>query len=68
MPTNLAIDDRLIVEAQRLGRHRTKKDAVTAALDEYIQRRKQQDILPLFGTIEYGRGYDYKKERTRKRA
>ncbi len=68
VPTNLAIDDRLIVEAQKLGRHRTKKDAVTAALDEYIQRRKQQDILPLFGTIEYDRSYDYKKERTRKRA
>src|SRR2546422_4397604 len=68
MPTNLAIDDRLITEAQKLGRHRTKKDAVTAALDEYIQRRKQQDILPLFGTIEYDRNYDYKKERTRKRS
>jgi hypothetical protein len=68
MPTNLAIDDHLIEEAQKLGRHRTKKAAVTAALDEYIQRRKQQDILPLFGTIEYESGYDYKKERTRKRA
>ena len=68
MPTNLAIDDRLIEEAQKLGRHRTKKDAVTAALDEYIRRRKQQDILPLFDTIEYDRSYDYKKERTRKRA
>jgi hypothetical protein len=68
MPTNLAIDDRLITEAQKLGRHRTKKDAVTAALDEYIQRRKQQDILPLFGTIEYDSDYDYKKERTKKRA
>lgn len=68
MPTNLAIDDRLITEAKKLGHHRTKKDAVTAALDEYIQRRKQQDILPLFGTIDYGTNYDYKKERTRKRA
>lgn len=67
MPTNLALDDRLIEEAQKLGRHRTKKDAVTAALDEYIQRRKQQDILPLFGTIDYENNYDYKKERTRKR-
>ena len=67
MPTNLAIDDRLIEEAQKLGRHRTKKATVTAALDEYIQRRKQQDILPLFGTIEYDSRYDNKKERRRKR-
>lgn len=68
MPTNLAIDDRLITEAQKLGRHRTKKDAVTAALDEYIQRRKQHDILPLFGTIDYDANYDSKKERNKKRS
>jgi hypothetical protein len=67
MPTNLAIDDRLIEEARKLGRHRTKKDTVTAALDEYIQRRKQQDILALFGTIDYDPSYSYKRERHRKR-
>lgn len=63
MPTNLALDDRLINEAVRLGRHRTKKDAVNAALDEYIRRRKQQRILSLFGTIDYDQTYDYKRER-----
>jgi hypothetical protein len=68
MPTNLAVDDRLIEAAQKLGRHRTKKDAVEAALDEYIQRRMQHEILPLFGTIEYDDRYDYKRERSRKRA
>ena len=67
MPTNLAIDDRLIEEARKLGRHRTKKDTVTAALDEYIQRRKQQDVLALFGTIDYDPSYNYKRERHRKR-
>lgn len=67
MPTNLDLDDRLIEEAQKLGQHRTKKDAVNAALGEYIQRRKQQDILALFGTIEFDEAYDYKRERTRKR-
>jgi len=53
--TNLAIDDRLIEEARKLGHHRTKKDTVNAALDEYIQRRNKLDILKLFGTIEYDR-------------
>jgi len=67
MPTNLAIDDRLIAEAQKLGRHRTKKETVTAALDEYVQRRKQQRILSLFGTIEYNANYDYKRERQKRR-
>lgn len=68
MPTNLAIDDRLIDQAKRLGRHRTKKDTVNAALDEYIRRRKQVALVPLFGTIEYDTRYDYKIERAKKRS
>jgi Arc/MetJ family transcription regulator len=67
VPTNLAIDDRLIAEAQKLGRHRTKKETVNAALDEYVQRRKQEQIRSLFGTIDYDGSYDYKRAR-RKRA
>ena len=63
MPTNLAIDDRLIDEARRIGNHATKKEAVTAALDEYIRRRKQLEILDHFGTIDYDPTYDYKKMR-----
>jgi hypothetical protein len=66
MPTNLAIDDRLIAEAQKVGRHRTKKEAVTAALDEYIRKRKKLDVLEMFGKIDYDENYDYKRERERK--
>jgi hypothetical protein len=65
MPTNLAIDDRLIEEARRIGQHATKKEAVTAALDEYIRRRKQVGVLDLFGTVDYYEGYDYKANRSR---
>lgn len=63
MATNLAIDDRLIDEARRVGDHKTKKEAVTAALKEYIDRRKQMEILKLFGTIDYDPTHDYKKMR-----
>ena len=66
MPTNLAIDDRLIRAAQKLGHHRTKKDAVNAALDEYIRHRKQLEILKLFGTIDYDENYDYKQARRKR--
>ena len=63
MATNLAIEDSLIEEARAIGRHRTKKAAVTEALHEHIQRRKQVDILNLFNKVEYDSDYDYKKQR-----
>jgi Arc/MetJ family transcription regulator len=63
MPTNLALDDRLIEEARRVGGHKTKKEAVNAALDEYVRRRKQMRILDAFGTIDFDPSYDYKSER-----
>jgi Arc/MetJ family transcription regulator len=65
VPTNLAIDDRLLDEAQRIGGHRTKKATVTEALEEYIQRRKQARILELFGTVDFDPKYNYKKQRNR---
>ncbi len=64
MATNLAIDDWLIEEAKKIGKHRTKKGAVTEALQEYIQRRKQSEIFNIFHTIEYDHDYDYKKQRS----
>jgi Arc/MetJ family transcription regulator len=67
MPTNLALDDRLIEEARRVGRHKTKKEAVSAALVEYVKRRKQLRILDAFGTVDFDPKYDYKTERSRKR-
>lgn len=63
MATNLAIDDTLIEEARHIGHHLTKKAAVTAALEEYIQRRKRLAILDLFGTVDFDPDYDYKVNR-----
>jgi Bacterial antitoxin of type II TA system, VapB len=65
VPTNLSIDDRLIEEARMIGGHRTKKETVNAALEEYIRRRKQLDVLALFGTIDYDKKYHYKQTRQR---
>jgi Arc/MetJ family transcription regulator len=65
MPTNLAIDDELLTEAQKVGGHRTKKDTVNEALREYIQRRRQAKVLELFGTIDFEPSYDHKKQRQR---
>jgi hypothetical protein len=64
--TNLALDDRLLDEAVRVGGKRTKKETVTEALMEYIQRRKQARIADLFGTVDYDPKYDYKRQRRRR--
>jgi Arc/MetJ family transcription regulator len=66
MATNLALDDKLISEAQKIGNHKTKKSAVNEALKEYIQRREQLQILNLFGTIDYDKNYKYKAGRSQK--
>jgi hypothetical protein len=66
MPTNLAIDDRLIEEAQAVGGHKSKKAAVTTALEEYVKRHKQAEIIKLFGTIDFDPAWSYKAARKRK--
>ena len=59
MATNLAIDDRLIEEARKSGKLKTKKEAVRAALREYIQWQRQQRILGDFGAIDFDPKYDW---------
>jgi Arc/MetJ family transcription regulator len=63
MPTNLNLDDNLLEQAKLAGKHKTKKAAVTEALQEYIQRKKQIEITRAFGSIEYDSDYDYKQQR-----
>ncbi len=65
MATNLAIDDALLSEAQRVGGHRTKKATVTEALEEYIRRRRQKQLVELFGKVDFDPRYDYKRQRRR---
>jgi len=65
MPTNLALDDNLIKEAQAIGGHKSKKAAVTTALEEYVQRHKQAEIIKHFGKIDFDPSWDYKADRRR---
>ena len=68
MATNLALDDKLIEAARKLGGHKTKKDAVTAALEEYIARGKRQKAVAAFGAFDFDPAYDYKAGRRTKRS
>ncbi len=63
MSTNLNIDDDLLAEALRLGGKKSKRETVNEALLEYVRRRKQQEILSLFGKVDFDPRYDYKKAR-----
>lgn len=66
MATHISIDEQLIQDALAIGEHTTKKAVVIEALKEYIQKRKQQEILKLFNTIEYDEDFDYKIQRQQK--
>jgi Arc/MetJ family transcription regulator len=66
MATNLDIDQALLEKAVELSGKRSKKDAVTMALEEFIARRNQKGLLELFGKIDWDPDYDYKAERSRK--
>ncbi len=66
MPTNLNINDALLEKAVLLGKHKSKKEAVNTALEEYIKLRNQMRIKDLFNTIDYDKSYNYKKQRAKK--
>jgi hypothetical protein len=65
MATNLSIDPELLERALKVSGERTKKAAVTKALEEFIARRKQKRLLDLIGKLEWDSSYDYKAERKR---
>jgi hypothetical protein len=65
MATNLSIDPSLLERAVAISGERTKKAAVTKALKEFIARREQQEIVNLFGSLDWDPDYDYKTERSR---
>ena len=65
MATNLAIDPELLDKALRVSGEKTKKAAVTKALQEFIARREQKKLMELFGKLEWNPEFDDKKERSR---
>jgi len=65
MATNLSIDPDLLERALKVSGERTKKAAVTKALQEFIARRQQRRLLDLMGKLEWDTSYGYKAERKR---
>lgn len=65
MATNLALDPDLVSQALQVSGERSKKAAVTKALQEFVARRRQKKLLELMGKLEWDQDFDYKKERGR---
>ena len=66
MATNLSLDPDLLDRAVKVSGERTKKAAVTRALEEFIARRRQKRLVELMGKLEWDRSFDYKAERSRR--
>jgi Arc/MetJ family transcription regulator len=66
MATNLALDPKLIDRALKISGEKTKKAAVTRALQEFIARRSQKQLIELMGKLQWDDSYDYKTERSRR--
>jgi Arc/MetJ family transcription regulator len=63
MATNLNLDVELVEAAKKLGRHKTKREAVNRALREYVRWLRQRAIVDEFGWIQYDPTYDHRKQR-----
>ena len=65
MATNLDLDPDLLERALAASGEKTKKAAVTKALQEFIARREQARVEELFDQLEWDSDFDYKAERSR---
>ncbi len=63
MRTNIVLDPKLIKEAMRLSKVRTKREAVDVALREFVARGKQRDILALLDKELIAPDYDVRTVR-----
>ncbi len=60
MRATLNIPDELIEEVQRLSGQKSKTGAIVTVMEEYVRRRKMEDLLALRGKVEID--YDWQRE------
>ena len=60
MRATLNIPDDLISEVQKLSGQKSKTKAITTAMQEYIRRKKIQELISLRGKIKID--YDWERE------
>ena len=65
METSLTVDNQLLETAFRIGGLKTPKETINSALLEFIKKRKTEEFINMFHSIDYDCDYDYKKSRNR---
>lgn len=60
MRATLNIPDELIDEVQRLSGQKTKTQAIVTVMEDYVRRKKMEDLLALRGKISID--YDWERE------
>ena len=63
MRTNIVLDDRLMEEAMKLTKARSKREAVDVALRELVNRRRRKNVLELVGKDLIAPDYDVRAVR-----
>ena len=63
MRTNIDIDDKLLKEAMKISKVKSKKDLVNHALEELIRLNKRKKMLSLFGKVKWEGNLDEMRER-----
>jgi Arc/MetJ family transcription regulator len=53
MRTNIEIDDKLLHQAMKYAKLKSKKEMVNHALDEYIRLQKRKQLMSLKGKIKW---------------
>ncbi len=63
MRTNIVLNDKLITEAKKYTKVKTKREIVELALSEFVENHKRKDLRDLKGKFKFYDNYDYKKMR-----
>ena len=63
MRTNIDLDEKMMSEALRLSKAKTKKELIHQALREFVENRRRLNLLDLEGKIKFAEGYDHKRMR-----
>ncbi len=67
MKTHIDIDAKLLADAMKLGNHRTKREAVEAALRDYCFGIRRESVLDMAGKIEWVGDLDVMRGRIKKK-